>query len=516
MTVLSGDPLPRNWAKTRLRDVVRPIRVKVRPADFPDVQFIGMEHIEAHTTRLLATVPASTMKSSAAQFKTGDILYGRLRPYLNKVYVPEFEGLCSAEFIVLTPHAGVDARLVQYLLNSAPFVSFSSGLNTGDRPRVDFDGIGEYQVAIPPSVEQRRIVEAIETQFTRLDAAVVALERVRANLKRYRASVLRSAVEGRLVPTEAELARKEGRDYEPASVLLDRILAERRRRWEEAELARMKAAGKRPKDARWKSKYKEPVAPDTSALPQLPEGWCWATIDQLAGDFPNSLTDGPFGSNLKTAHYREQGPRVVRLQNIGDGEFVDAEAHISEDHFQRLEKHAVFAGDIVISSLGEILPKACMIPDWLGRAIVKADCIRFAPDLNLARADYLVHALNSEPIRKRTRIHGMGRPRIGLTVLRGLPLPLPPISEQARISAEISRALSFAANAHDTIEHQLERIWRLRQAILKWAFKGKLVDQDPNDEPASVLLERIRAERAAATSSGKSRKTNTHQIEAAK
>ena len=109
------------------------------------------------------------------------------------------------------------------------------------------------------------------------DDAVATLERVRRNLTRYRASVLKAAVEGRLVPTEAKLARAEGRSYEPASVLLERILAERRRRWEEAELAKMKAKGKVPKDDKWKAKYVEPIAPDTSELPDLPEGWCWAT-----------------------------------------------------------------------------------------------------------------------------------------------------------------------------------------------------------------------------------------------
>ena len=101
-----------------------------------------------------------------------------------------------------------------------------------------------------------------------LDASVAALKRVQANLKRYRASVLKAACEGRLVPTEAELARAEGRDYEPADRLLERILAERRARWEAQEKRR--------------GKYKEPVAPDTSDLPELPEGWVWAiSLDQL-------------------------------------------------------------------------------------------------------------------------------------------------------------------------------------------------------------------------------------------
>ena len=118
-----------------------------------------------------------------------------------------------------------------------------------------------------------------------------------ANLKRYRASVLKAAVEGNLVPTEAELAKKEEPEYEPASVLLERILKERRHRWEQAELGKMKAKGEVPKNEKWKDKYEEPAAPDTSELPELPEGWCWSTVNQLASDLPQSLTDGPFGSN---------------------------------------------------------------------------------------------------------------------------------------------------------------------------------------------------------------------------
>ena len=116
----------------------------------------------------------------------------------------------------------------------------------------------ELQVLLPPLAEQHRIVAEIEKQFTRLDASVAALKRAQANLKRYRASVLKVACEGKVVPTEAELARVKGRDYEPASQLLERILAERLACWES-----------QPKH---RGKYKEPTAPDTSNPPELPEG----------------------------------------------------------------------------------------------------------------------------------------------------------------------------------------------------------------------------------------------------
>ena len=138
--------------------------------------------------------------------------------------------------------------------------SSTSGLHT-----LSLSKVASLPAPVAPLPEQRRIVEAIESYFTRLDDAVATLERVQRNLKRYRASVLKAAVEGRLVPTEAELARAEGRDYEPASALLERILAERRHRWQETG---------------GRGKYQEPDAPDTTDLPDLPEGWCWATVDR--------------------------------------------------------------------------------------------------------------------------------------------------------------------------------------------------------------------------------------------
>src|SRR5436305_918431 len=259
-----SDSLPENWSEAKLDDLVTVCRPRSDPREFPDVPFVGMDNVEPQTMRLLGTVPAGTMRSNATHFFPEDILYGRLRPYLNKVLGPTFEGLASAEFIPLTPEPGIDRDFVRYRLNAVDFVSFTSHLDEGDRPRVDWDGIRKFNVSLPPSVEQRRIVDAIDSHLTRLDDALASLQGVQAKLKAYRASVLKAAVEGRLVPTEASLARAEKRDYEPAEVLLARILKERRRRWEEAELAKLKAAGKTPKDDKWKSRYREPVVPDRS------------------------------------------------------------------------------------------------------------------------------------------------------------------------------------------------------------------------------------------------------------
>ena len=337
-------------------------------------------------------------------------------------------------------------------------------LGTLDRstaiPGLNRDDYGDLRIALAPLPEQRRIVAEIEKQFSRLDASVEALKRAQVNLKRYRSSVLKAACEGKLVPTEAELARDEGREYEPADRLLDRILVERRVQW-----------ASQPKR---RGKYKEPAAPDTSALPELPVGWVWATAGQLASFEPNSITDGPFGSNLKTSHYTDEGPRVIRLQNIGDGQFVDAFAHISWEHYRSLEKHKVEPGDLVIASLGQKLPRSCIIPSTVGPAIVKADCIRLRTANSVVFAEYLNIPLNADNTRRRAAgiIHGVGRPRLSLREIKRLSLPLPPLAEQRRIVAEVERRLSIIQQAEAAVETSLKRAERMRQSILKQAFSA--------------------------------------------
>jgi len=479
-----------------------------------------MEHIEAQTTRLLATVEASSMKSSAVHFQPGDILYGRLRPYLNKVHFSEFAGLCSAEFIVLTPYAGIDARFIRSLLNSWPFVSFASGLNAGiDRPRVDFEGITSYELAIPPSAEQRRIVEKIDSLLSKLDAAGAALKRARANLKRYRASVLKAAIEGRLVPTEAELARKEGRDFEPASVLLDLILDERRRRWEESEFARMKAVGKPPKDDRWKSHYKAPPAPATAGLPEIPEGWAYTMMPALMLPSGQGMKTGPFGTLLQKCEHRLDGVPVIGIENIEPLRFVwGSKIHITPEKASDLAGYDLKRGDLIISRSGTV-GDVCVVPDNIGAARFSTNVMRIRFLCGAPIPQFIAVLLNGSPfvlsqISKLCR--GTTRDFLNQRILSAIALPIPPLYEQHRILQEIDRQLSVARAIEDYLAASETRCGRLRQCILKWAFEGRLVDQDPNDEPASVLLERMRGERGAAAKPVKHRDPIVRETEAAK
>jgi len=357
----------------------------------------------------------------------------------------------------------------------------------------------KLEVVLAPFREQHRIVEAIESYFTRLDDAVATLTRVQRNLKRYRASVLKAAVEGRLVPTEAELARAEGRDYEPASVLLERILTERRRRWEEAELAKMQAKGKTPKDDKWKAKYKEPVAPDTSELPELPDGWSWVSMDH----FLSAIEAG------KSFRCMEQPPDpgqigVVKVSAVTWGTFDEEESKtctrpelVNPDYFIR-------SGDFLISRANTIeLIGAPVIVGALSKTLMLSDKIlRLRTEGGLER--WLLWVLRSSHGRKEIERLATGNQdsmrNIGQTNVRRIRVPLPPLPEARRIIETIDVQYSTTEHGESLLKAADTRCGRLRQSILKWAFEGRLVDQDPTDQPASRLLERIRAERESTNS----------------
>jgi type I restriction enzyme S subunit len=423
--------------------------------------------------------------SNAKIFPKDTVLVALYGATVGKTAILGIDAATNQAICAIFPKANAFApQFMNYWLRfkRPSLIELSTG---GAQPNISQSIVRSFLFPLAPLPEQRRIVARIEEFFSRLDAGIEALQRAKTQLQRYRQATLNAAVEGRLT----EEWRRAHQEVEPAEKLLARISKERRCFWENSELAKMSVKGERQK----KNKYKEPEVPNLIDLPELPESWAWATVDQLSAYERNSITDGPFGSNLKTSHYTSDGPRVIRLQNIGKGEFKDEKVHISEDHFKKLKKHAVFPGDIVIAALGNPAPRACLIPEWIGDAIVKADCIRLKVVEEKISPLYVMYSLNSFPTQKRTEevIHGVGRPRLNLGEIKNIVVPLPPIEEQEIISEEIERSLSIADKVNDTIEFNMKRSEFLRQSILKCAFEGKLVPPDPSDEPASVLLKKI-------------------------
>jgi type I restriction enzyme, S subunit len=441
-------------------ELLTPRREKAIPAQHPDLPYIGLEHVEAHTTKLLGSVPATEMKSTANRFCTGDVLYSRLRPYLNKVWHADRDGLCSSEFIVLPGNDSVDANFLRYRLNSTDFVSFANSLNAGDRPRVDFDQISSFCI-IPFSLpEQRRIVAEIEKQLTRLEAGVAALRRVQANLKRYRAAVLKAACEGRLVPTEAELAKTGNRKakFESGETLLARILTERRQNWQ------------------GRGKYTEPAAPDTRNVAQVAEDWTWASVDQLAEETMIGLDRGRAQQSDDPA----TGIPYIKMNNVT----MDGRVHCDELVFvpasrEEATRFAVQDGDILFNTRNskELVGKVGLVRNPPVGAIYNNNLMRIRVPTGVSQA-FLALQMCSHEFRQRMELVKKATTSVAAVYskdLLPLAVALPPLAEQTRIVAEVERRLSVVEELESVVTANLQRATRLRQSILQKAFTGKLI-----------------------------------------
>ncbi|NLG83575.1 MAG: hypothetical protein GX493_02965 [Firmicutes bacterium] len=483
LTKIIEDVLPVGWCSTRLGDIafINPgLPDSTLPSDL-EVSFIPMKCVSEQTGQVCLSESRTyqAVAKGYSAFIDGDIIMAKITPCMENGKVALLSnlkngiGFGSTEFHVIRfSSKEVLNRFFFYFLMQESVRKDAKRHMTGTagQLRVPASYLEDLVVPLPPLSEQHRIVAKIEELFSRWDAGVEALRKVQDLLKLYRTSVREAAVRGRLVPVNAEIAGENCQLVESTDKSSERN--------EDNSIRQFNTCSADSYD--------------------LPPGWKWATVAQLASHEANAITDGPFGSNLKTSHYTSSGPRVIRLQNIGDGTFIDEQAHISQEHYERLKKHAVKPGDIIIALLGERLPRSCVLPDGIGPAIVKADCVRFAPNRSIALPKFLNYALNSETVRKRIAliVHGVGRPRLNLKEVKSILLPLPPLAEQARIIAEVDRLFSVVDLLNTVIEQTLKNANALRNSILRLAFTGQLVPQDPTDEPASKLLERIKAERA--------------------
>ncbi len=376
-------------------------------------------------------------------------------------------------------------RFVLFALNATDYVDFVNGTT---RLKLTQGALKSIPIRLPPLREQERIVAAIETQFTRLDAAVAGLKGVQAKLKRYRAAVLKAAVEGTL--TEAWRAGRP--DIEPAPELLGRILQERRDAWEQAELAKYARSGKTPPKG-WQAKYKEPAEPDMSNLPQLLKGWCWATMQQ-------TIARSEYGTSVK-CDYSAEGAPVLRIPNIAAGEIDLTDLKFATQALPLDAASALQAGDMLMCRTNgsvSLIGKAALIRTPLEPYHAFASyLLRFRLVEPTVLPNWLHLYVSSMP--GRTFIEGnaassAGQHNISLSLMHGMVFPLPSLAEQERIVAEVERRLSVVAETEAQVAAELKRAERLRQSILAQAFAGQLVPQDPEDEPVSALLERLRAQ----------------------
>ena len=397
--------------------------------------------------------------------------------------VPESSWPIDTAYFIQPPK-DIDLVFLSYLLGTC-------GLGALDKstaiPSLSRDDLYRVLVPVAPRAEQTRIVAKLEELLSDLDAGVAELKAAQKKLAQYRQSLLKAAVEGALT---AEW-RTQHQPTETGAQLLQRILQERRARWEARQLAKFAEQGKTlPKD--WQKKYPEPVQPDASGLPQLPQGWVWATIDQIA-----QVGTGVTPLRSKSAYFNEGTIPWVTSGALNSEAVASATELVTELALKecRLELYPV--GSLLVAMYGEGKTRGkcseLRIPATINQAIA---AIVLEPAAQSCKA-YLKAFLLDSYEKMRAQASGGVQPNLNLQIVKAIALPLPPCSEQAEITQLLDGQFDQISQQQIAVQVSLQQSTAQRQNILRAAFSGQLVPQDPHDEPASVLLERIRAERAA-------------------
>jgi len=490
---LPYDELPNGWILSTLGDI----------STKPQYGWTTKANHESGNVKLLrttditsgqinwATVPYCSKEPDDLDkylLEVGDIVISRAGSVGVSYLITDTENAVFASYLIrFRPTAPVDKKYTYYFLKSPDYWKAIGKSTLGIAiPNVNATKLAKVKIPIAPEDEQKRIVEEIEKQFSRLDEAVANLKRIKANLKRYKASVLKAAVEGRLT----EEWRKANPDVEPADKLLERILIERHRKWEASELDRMKAKGKVPRDDKWKDKYKEPSQGDISKLIELPNEWLWVSSDQLFW-FVTS------GSRGWAKYYSDSGAVFLRIGNLNhDSVSFD----LKKIKFVKPPKGAegtrtkVKENDILVSITADV-GMIGIVPKGFGEAYINQH-ISLARPVNSINSLYLAWYLTSRLGQNQFGAlqRGATKAGLGLDDIRSVNIPMPPFEEQEEIISKIEKRLSVIDEIDIEVEKNLKRSKYLRQSILKKAFSGKLVPQDPNDEPVSILMEKIKQE----------------------
>ena len=390
----------------------------------------------------------------------------------------------------LQPPEGLDIRWLSHALGTKELAQLDKSTAI---PSLSRDDLHRVLVPVAPRAEQTRILEKLEELLSDLDAGVAELKAAQKKLAQYRQSLLKAAVEGSLTADW----RKRNKPTETGAQLLQRILTERRARWEAKQLAKFNEQGNTPpKD--WQKKYPEPVQPESADLPELPEGWVWATVDCLLSGIE---TGKSFKCVERPPTADETG--VVKVSAVSWGEYDEQESKTCTDEERVSPELMVKSGDFLFSRANTVeLVGACVIAKKVSLNVMLSDKIlRLVLVLDELKP-WLLYLLRSKIGRRQIELLATGNQEsmknIGQERLRSIAIPLGPKGELDYAIALVEQELTSASQQISANEFGLKQATAQRQNILRAAFSGQLVPQDPNDEPASVLLARIRAERAAA------------------
>lgn len=427
--------LPSGWAVATLSDVTAPRMEKADPSKLGNMPFLGMDHVEPHTARLLGSQPVGELKSRVAVFKKGDLLYGRLRPYLNKVHLAEFDGASSTEFMVFPPSEAIEQRFLQIVLRAPEYRTYAERRSAGNRPRVKFESISDFEFALPPLAEQHRIVRKLNSLGNRTTAVRNHLTAITKLIDQYRL------------------------------LILDRLTIH-------AE------AG----SADWQARTLDAVRSSEATIR-------YGVVQ------PGEISD--------------EGVQLIRVKDMIGGRIAWGKLRkVSDETDEAYAKARVKNGDILISVVGTI-GKVAIVDGLTKRTNIARAISRIRPDKKKVDPKWLFWRLHASDIQDRFKgdAREVARKTLNISLLRKTPFKLPSLKKQREIVRRIEAAFAEIERISVVVGSALNLCNRLDQRILMNAFAGELVLQDPKDEPASVLLSRIRKARCSAPKKPRLRQT---------
>ena len=384
----------------------------------------------------------------------------------------------SNSFIVVPRNRDVlEKSFLRYWLEAADTKSFITGTA---QPQITLANFNPYEVPVPPLNEQRRIVAKLEALQARSRRARAALDAVPPLLEKLRQTILAAAFRGDLTKGW----RAKNKNVEPAEKLLARIRVERRKKWEEAELAKMRAKDKVPKDDGWKAKYKEPEPVDTAGLPELPVGWCWASLDQLT----ERITKGS-SPNWQGFEYVSDGIPFVRSQNVGWGKLDLSDVANLPEAFNEKEPRSVLReGDVLLNIVGASIGRAALATKAIDGGNTNQAVSVIRPLVGI-HGTQVVQWLISPLAQKRMNFDkvDVARANLSLEDVARSPIPLAPMRESVAIERAVAMAVARITKLVSAADGSRQCCAQLDRAILAKAFRGELVPQDPEGEPSESL-----------------------------
>lgn len=400
-----------------------------------------------------------------------------------------FKVKSSAMKILIPSASEINIKFLYYLMQL-------THINTDSHKRYWIGIYSKKKIAIPSFAEQKRIVAKIEELFSELDNGIASLKTAREQLKVYRQAVLKHAFEGKLT---AKWREENADKLESPEQLLVRIQQEREASYQR-QLEEWKAAVKEwdanGKDGKKPGRPKEP--PQLELLDStLPIGWLTVSLNWLLTTEKKPMTTGPFGTALKKSEHQPEGVPVLGIENIGNGKFFSGnKIFVTEEKAEELAPFKVHPGDIVISRSGTV-GEICEVPEKIDNALISTNLLRVSLDNTFILSPFFVLMFQGGNVKLQVKdlCKGSSREFLNQSILSSIKYPVCGLEEQKALLEQLEMIFANIEQQEKEIVLSLEKAETLRQSILKKAFSGQLVPQDPSDEPASELLARIQAEK---------------------